>query len=688
MNLFQQKNVCAHTSVKPSRWAWWGAFLSALLCGCVAAASLGCGDNVVSATGPGKAPGTIEPATTTIGLPASLTCGMQSFTGAGMDACTVTMTAAASTGQVVTLSSDNPAVTVPATVTVPANATIANFTATVAAVSSAQTATVTATSDGISKPFTLRLSASVVAASPALMLSTSSVAFGNVAVNSAATAHTVTLTSSGTGALTISAVTVSGAEFSIGGTAFPVTLNPGQTATISIQFNPSAAGAVTGKVTISTNDASGNSDTISLTGTGTTSGGTTGGGNGGGSGNGGSSGSTAQPAVTGPTPGSVLSGSAVTFTWTTASGVTDYQLFVGTTAVGSDDIGIYSRGATTASTESAAVTGIPVSGAILYVRLFTYLAASGAWQASDYTYLEASSAAFTPTGLGSLSCSSASVVGAGTDSCTVTVSPAAPAGGVSVILGSNNSAVTVPATVTVGAGASSAAFTANVAAVSAPQAVTLTASLDGASSSYVLQLALGTPALTLGATSIAFGGVALNTPVTKLLSLKSSGTAPLTISGGSALGLEFSIGGVAFPVTLNPGQTATLHVQFDPNTAGEVTGILTLTSNASAAATATVILTGTGGGSGGSASQYAVALNWNAPVDSTDPNQIAGYNIYRAPSGTAGFQLLNPSVNAPTTYTDNTVANGSSYDYEVTTVDVAGNESAPSNIFTASIPSD
>lgn len=642
---------------------------------------------MVSATGPVKAPGTIEPATTTTGLPASLTCEAQSFTGAATDACTVTMTAAASTGQVVTLSSDNPAVTVPATVTVPANATSATFTATVAAVSSAQTATVTATSDGISKPFTLRLSASVVATSPALTLSTGSIAFGNVAVNSAATAQTVTLTSSGTGALTISAVTLSGAEFSIGGTAFPVTLNPGQTATISIQFDPSTAGAVTGKVTISSNDASGNSDTISLTGTGTTSGGTTGGGNGGGSG-----GSTAQPAVIGPTPGSVLSGSAVTFTWTTVSGVTDYQLFVGTTGVGSGDIGIYSRGATTASTESAAVTGIPVSGAILYVRLFTYLAASGAWQASDYTYLEASSAALTATGLGSLSCSSASIVGAGTDNCTVTVSPAAPAGGVSVSVASNNSAVTVPASVTVGAGATSVAFTANVAAVSAPRAVTLTASLGGASSSYVVQLALGTPALTLSTSSIAFGGVALNTPATQSLTLKSSGTAPLTISGGSVLGLEFSIGGVAFPVTLSPGQTATLHVQFDANTAGEVTGILTLISNASAGGAATVTLTGTGGGSGsgsgGSASQYAVALNWNAPADSTDPNQIAGYNIYRAPSGTAGFQLLNSSVNAPTTYTDNTVANGSSYDYEVTTVDVAGNESTPSNIFTASIPSD
>jgi fibronectin type 3 domain-containing protein len=43
-------------------------------------------------------------------------------------------------------------------------------------------------------------------------------------------------------------------------------------------------------------------------------------------------------------------------------------------------------------------------------------------------------------------------------------------------------------------------------------------------------------------------------------------------------------------------------------------------------------------------------------------------------------------VNTGTTFTDTTVANGQSYVYYVTSVDVAGAESVPSNTFDATIP--
>ena len=51
------------------------------------------------------------------------------------------------------LASNNSAVVVPATVTVPASATSAAFTATVSAVTTAQTATLTAAAGAASKPF-------------------------------------------------------------------------------------------------------------------------------------------------------------------------------------------------------------------------------------------------------------------------------------------------------------------------------------------------------------------------------------------------------------------------------------------------------------------------------------------------------------------------------------------------------
>jgi hypothetical protein len=195
----------------------------------------------------------------------------------------------------------------------------------------------------------------------------------------------------------------------------------------------------------------------------------------------------------------------------------------------------------------------------------------------------------------------------------------------------------------------------------------------------VLQLSAGAPGLTLGSTSVTFGNVNLNTPTTQTVTLTSSGGSALTISAGTLTGTGFTMSGVAFPATLNPGQTATLDLVFDPTTAGAATGLVTITSNASTGATATIALSGTGV----SATAYEVQLTWDAPTDTTDP--AVGYNVYRSTS-TGSFQLLNTSVNTPTSYTDTTVQDGTTYTYQVTSVDASGVESAPSNVYTAAIP--
>ena len=144
---------------------------------------------------------------------------------------------------------------------------------------------------------------------------------------------------------------------------------------------------------------------------------------------------------------------------------------------------------------------------------------------------------------------------------------AAASGGMSVGLTSNNSAVTVPATVMVPANATSARFTATVSAVTTAQAVTLTASAGRASKTFALQLNASSPE-TLSATSLlAFGNVNLNTPTAQTVTLTSTGTAALTINSATLAGTGFSVSGATFPVTLNPNQTATLQVQFDPTSA-------------------------------------------------------------------------------------------------------------------------
>ena len=278
--------------------------------------------------------------------------------------------------------------------------------------------------------------------------------------------------------------------------------------------------------------------------------------------------------------------------------------------------------------------------------------------------------------LSALTCSSASMTGAGSDSCTVTLTSAAASGGLSVSLASSSTAVTVPATVTVSANATSAGFTVSVSSVTFAQAVTLTASAGGVSKSFALQLNAAVPTLSISAASLAFGNVKVNTAATQTVTLSSTGTAAVTVSAATVTGTGFTVSGT-FPVSLNPGQTVTLNVQFDPTTTGAATGQLTIQSNSSTGGTAAVSLSGMG-------TSAEVELSWDAPSSSTDP--VAGYNIYRSTGDSSSYQLLNSSIDTETTYVDSTVQSGTAYTYYVESVDSSGVESVPSNEVNVTIP--
>lgn len=489
---------------------------------------------------------------TTTNSPAlsTLTCVQSAYTGAGGDACTVTLTTAAGTGGFsVSLSSNNSAVTVPASVTVPAGSSSSGFTATVASVTSAQNATLTASAGGTTQTYTIGLGAYV----PGVTLSSGSINFGSITINTTSTAQTVTLTSSGSAPLTVNSIAVSGTGFNVSGLSFPTTLNPGQTVALAVTFTPTTTGTANGTITLSDNASPGTA-TVTLSGTGQV-----------------------------------------------AAGV-----------------------------------------------------------------------------LSTLACATKSFTGAGSDTCTVSLSAGAGSGGLMVALASNDSAVAVPASITVPSGSSSATFTASVSSVTTAQNATLTASAGGVTKTYAISLGAAVPALTIGTTSISFGSVNLNSPATQSVALTSSGTAALTVSAGTVTGSGFSISGISYPLTLNPGQSTTLYVQFDPTTAGAVSGTVTLTTNASPS-TMTISISGTG-----VTVSHQVILTWNAPSTSTVP--VAGYNIYRASAGSSSYQLMNAAVDVPTNYTDSTVKSGTSYAYYVESVDAQGNQSAPSNTFSVNIP--
>jgi N-acetylneuraminic acid mutarotase len=87
--------------------------------------------------------------------------------------------------------------------------------------------------------------------------------------------------------------------------------------------------------------------------------------------------------LTSPVQGSTLTGASVTFKWTTGTNAADYDLYVGSTGVGSNNV--YQTGHITAT--SATATNLPTTGAKLYVRLLSLI--NGSWQYVDYTFTEA-----------------------------------------------------------------------------------------------------------------------------------------------------------------------------------------------------------------------------------------------------------------------------------------------------------
>lgn len=83
--------------------------------------------------------------------------------------------------------------------------------------------------------------------------------------------------------------------------------------------------------------------------------------------------------MTAPAPNSTLASGTVTFQWTAGSAVQRYYLFVGT-SVGNNDIAASDQ----ALNVSATLTGLPVNGKVLFVRLWSYI--NSGWQYSDYSY--------------------------------------------------------------------------------------------------------------------------------------------------------------------------------------------------------------------------------------------------------------------------------------------------------------
>ena len=100
--------------------------------------------------------------------------------------------------------------------------------------------------------------------------------------------------------------------------------------------------------------------------------------------------------------------------------------------------------------------------------------------------------------------------------------------------------------------------------------------------------------MSVSATSLAFGTIAVNTAATQSVTLTSAGTWPLDINSVTLQGAGFSVFGGTFPAKLSPGQSLALTVKFNPASAGSTAGSLIISTNSSAGNSIAVSLTGTG----------------------------------------------------------------------------------------------
>jgi hypothetical protein len=362
-------------------------------------------------------------------------------------------------GAVVSLSSNSPMVSPPASVTVAAGDFSVSFPIATSGVTANTTATVTASYNGASSQAQITLTPQQPPSSLTLSPTSTTGTGGSFA--------TVTIASPSS---TDEVLQVASSNPSIASVPSGVTIPAGST---TGGFNIFTASVTTQTVVTISVSGGGVTKTASLT-----------------------LNPAAAPPPTTPAAPTLLSPASndrvaqpINFDWSDVNGATSYELQI-------DDSSNFTAPLTLSQTvgvSQATVTGLPAQRLFWRVRAFNSAGVAGPFSASRRFTAQA---ATTPTtaSLSAVSVSPTSVVGGATAQGTITLTGGAPSGGAVVTLSSaNTSVVSVPASVTVVAGASSAAFSVNTSAVAANTGVTITATYAGVSRTTTLTV---TPAST------------------------------------------------------------------------------------------------------------------------------------------------------------------------------------------------
>jgi len=181
--------------------------------------------------------------------------------------------------------------------------------------------------------------------------------------------------------------------------------------------------------------------------------------------------------------------------------------------------------------------------------------------------------------------------------------------------------------------------------------------------------------LSVSPSSLSFGTVNVGSNSQLNASLVATGGS-VTVTAATMSNSEFSLSGIAFPVTLQAGQTAPFTVTFAPQQSGVASGTLSFANSLNSPVV--VSLTGTGNNP---PPPPSVTLSWDS-----SGSQISGYNVFRGIVSGGPYSQLNSSL-VPTTYFDDTtVSPGTTYYYVTTAENSAGQQSTYSNQVIAIIP--
>src|SRR5882762_2112945 len=389
-----------------------------------------------------------------------------------------------------------------------------------------------------------------------------SVDFGSVEVGVSSTQN-ITFNNTGSGSLTISQAAVSGAGFTLVGQTFPLTLSAGQSSSVNIQFAPTDTSSTTGSVSLL------------------------------------SSATTLATSVT-------LKGAGVR-----------HQLSITPSSVGFGNVAVGTANAQTVTLTNSGTANLNISqgsvtGAGFGMSGLTFPFSLAPGQSSAFN------AQFVPTAPGNMSGSVsftsnarnsptvASLTGSGmlaalspnpssfnfgnvlvgstgaqtitlsnSGTASVTISAASASGTGFSIIG-----LSVPLTLAAGQNTTFSGQFAPSATGSATGSVSITSNAPGSPLAIALSGTGVQPQLAPTPSSASFGSVVTGTSNSQTIKLSNAGSASVTISQATVSGSGFSITGLAVPLTIAAGSSATFNALFTPSAAGSVTGTVSLVSNA------------------------------------------------------------------------------------------------------------